>query len=304
MNNQAGPLLVFGSQGQVGQELTRLADSRKVPVVDLSRTDADICDSGLVAKVVALHRPGVVVNAAAYTAVDRAETESKAAYAINRDGAAAIAAACAKDGIPLIHISTDYVFDGTKTAPYDEDDATNPLGVYGASKLAGEEKIREIHPGHLILRTCWIFSPYRENFVRTMLKLAETNDELRIVADQTGCPTAARDIANAILRMASRINDGSEVPWGTYHFCGTPATSWHGFATNIFAAAKPLIGRCPKVTAIVTSEFPRPARRPENSVLNCARIRKEFGVEQPSWHDALLDALDELFATGSVDVSP
>lgn len=203
--------------------------------------------------------------------MDRAETERDAAWAANCDGAAHIAASCRDMGIPLIHISTDYVFDGTKGGPYREDDPVNPLSVYGASKEAGERAVRDALREHVILRTAWVYSAHGHNFVKTMLRLAAECPALRVVADQTGAPTAAADLAAAIAHIATQIGAGNTA-WGTYHFTGAGAVTWHGFAEAIFARAERWRGPKPRVEAIATAEYPTPARRPANSVLDCARI--------------------------------
>ena len=237
--------------------------------------------------------PDLVINLAAYTAVDRAESQPEAAWAVNCAGAAHIAAACAETATPLIHLSTDYVFDGRKAGSYREDDAVEPLGVYGRSKEAGERAIRVALSDHLILRTAWVFGAFGANFVKTMLRLATERPALRVVADQRGCPTAAGDIAAALIAVAGQIESG-EVSWGTYHFVGDEAISWHGFAEAILDTAAPRLASRPRVEAITTDQYPTPARRPMNSVLDCRKIGSAFGISCPPWRTALAGVIREL----------
>jgi dTDP-4-dehydrorhamnose reductase len=234
--------------------------------------------------------PDLVINAAAYTAVDQAEQEPDAAFAINRDGPAALAEACAKIGAPLLHLSTDYVFDGMKAGPYCEDDPVNPLSVYGASKEAGERAIRARLPDHLILRSSWVYAPEGRNFVRTMLRLARECEEVRVVDDQRGSPTAAADIAGALIAAAGRILAGGR-DFGTFHFCGQGATSWHGFAQAIFEVSQ---GRRPRLLAVPSSAYPTPALRPANSVLDCGKFRRSYGISARPWRESLVQCLAEI----------
>ncbi|MEI8397102.1 MAG: dTDP-4-dehydrorhamnose reductase [Rhodospirillaceae bacterium] len=290
------PLLIFGAAGQVGAELCRLSTSGR-PVVGLERTAADITDPAVVARAVETHRPAVVVNAAAYTAVDRAESEPAAAMALNRDGPAHLARACAAAGIPLIHLSTDYVFDGEKDGPYLETDPVGPLGVYGRTKLEGERAVQAAWSRHIILRTAWVYSARRSNFVRTMLRLGREREELGVVADQRGCPTAAADIASAILAIAGRLEAGvSDDGFGVFHCCGRGATTWYDFARTIFELAAPLGGPQPRLRAITTADYPTPAQRPRNSVLDTSRLESVYGVTMPAWRDSLAVCLLDLCA--------
>ncbi len=286
-------ILLFGANGQLGQEIARAGAARQVPLAALGRTQADICDPVAVREAVARHRPSLVINAASYTKVDLAEIETDAAFAANERGPAILGEACAAAGTPLIHVSTDYVFDGTKAGAYVEDDPIAPINSYGRSKAAGERAVRETAPRHIILRSSWIYGEFGHNFLRTMLRLAATRDELRVVADQRGCPTSTRDLARAILGIAPRLVAGDEI-WGTYHFAGSGVTTWHGFASRIVAAQAPLTGRAPRVTAITTAEFPTPARRPANSELDCGRFERTFGFRGRTWTeetDAITSAL-------------
>ncbi len=293
-------ILVLGSNGQLGFELMRAAWAPGTSVAGLPYPEFDVTRPGDVEKAVAAHTPDLVVNATAHTAVDKAEGEADLAFAINRDGPAAMAAACAARGIPLIHVSTDYVFDGSKPTPYVEDDPIAPLGVYGASKAAGEEAVRTGTPRHVILRTSWVYSAYGNNFVKTMLRLGHERDEMRVVADQTGGPTAASDLAAAITHIAGRIaagnvGDGGDALWGTYHLTGAGVTTWHGFAERIFQRLEERTGKRPRLVAIETKDYPTPARRPANSRLDCNKARERLGVVAPPWQDSLDRVLDELF---------
>ena len=287
-------VLVLGAGGQVGRELCRLSWPARCEIAALDRAGLDIAERDAVFAAVERQRPDIVVNAAAYTAVDRAENERDAAWAGNCTGPANLASACRQAGIPLIHISTDYVFDGSKSGPYREDDPVNPLGVYGASKEAGEREVREALAEHVILRTAWVYSAHGHNFVKTMLRLAGERPVLRVVADQTGCPTSAADIAAAIAAIAQRLGETGSPPWGTYHFTNSGAVTWHGFAEAIFDLATPWRGQPPRVEAIPTAEYPTPARRPANSVLDCTRIGAAFGIEPRPWRAALAEIVREL----------
>ena len=274
-----GPILIFGAGGQLGQEMLAVARERGVAAHALTRADADITNSEAVARVVESLKPRMVLNAAAYTAVDKAESEPAAAAASNIKGAENIARATAASRIPVVHISTDYVFDGSKASAYVETDPINPLGVYGRTKAEGEAAVRATNPDHVILRTSWVFGRYGANFLKTMLRLARERDALRVVADQYGRPTSTRDIAEAVLAIdRSRANKA----WGTYHFAGSVATTWHEFATLIIAAQALYTGKKPPVTPITTAEYPTPARRPLNSELDSSRFAVTFGCRAGS----------------------
>ena len=284
-------ILLFGAGGQVGQMLVRLADARAVA---LDRAAADITNEAAVAHAVRHYKPDAVVNAAAYTAVDRAETEAVQAFAVNRDGAGYVAAASASAGVPLIYISTDYVFDGAKVTPYREDDPVAPLDVYGASKAEGEEAVRRTCPGHIVLRTSWIYSPYGTNFVRTMLRLAGERPELSIVDDQTGCPTAATDIASAILTILDHVGRPGFAAWGTYHYRGADILTWYGFAERIFALAAERHLKTPRLKPIATKDHPTSAQRPAYSVLSTVRFENTFGVAPRPLGESLAGCLKTL----------
>jgi dTDP-4-dehydrorhamnose reductase len=278
-------LLILGAQGQIGRAIVARARDVGVAHAALGRAECDITDS--VAVEHAVRSSSFAVNCAAYTSVDRAETEADLAHRINAVGVRTVAAACAAAGVPLVHLSTDYVFDGASHRPAREDDPVGPLSAYGQSKLAGEIAVRERLDRHIILRTSWVFSAHGQNFVKTILRLASTQSELRIVDDQVGGPTAADDIAKAILRIVDIATRPGFADWGTYHFSGAPAVSWCAFARAIVPHHLP-------VRPIATTDYPRPARRPLNSVLDCSRISDVFGIEQPDWRVALHRVLETL----------
>jgi len=282
-------VLIFGRTGQVGRELGRVAWPRGFIIRQLDRTECDLATPAAVGARVLEARPDVVINAAAHTAVDRAETEPALAAAINRDSPSAMAVACRTTGAKFIHLSTDYVFDGEKRSPYVEDDPVAPLSVYGRTKQEAESAIRAHTSEHIILRTSWVFAAHGSNFVRTMLQLAKERTELQIVDDQRGAPTAARDIAQAIAVIVAHIGAGRP-SWGTFHFASREPTTWFGFAEVIFAA----LGAGPRLVPTTTEKYKTPARRPLYSVLDCARVRKTYGIAQPCWRTALSDVMSEL----------
>jgi dTDP-4-dehydrorhamnose reductase len=287
-------LLLLGAGGQVGRELRRLAWPRDWRLAAFDHARLDIADGAAVFATIARERPDAVVNAAAYTMVDRAESDAETAWAANCAGPANLATACRERAIPFIHLSTDYVFDGSKSGPYREDDPVAPLGVYGDSKEAGERAVRAAHGEHVILRTAWIYSAHGNNFVKTMLRLAAERPVLRVVADQIGSPTSAGDIAAAIRAVLDHIAAG-RTAWGTYHFAGAGAVSWHGFAEATFELAAPWRGPPPRVEAIATADYPTAARRPANSMLDCARIGAAYGIVPRPWRQALAAVIGQLF---------
>jgi dTDP-4-dehydrorhamnose reductase len=285
-----GKILITGAGGQVGEELAN-ADTT-CEIIALTRSELDITHKNSVSEAVHAHQPDIIINAAAYTAVDKAEDEAKRAYAINRDGVRYLAQACAENSIPLLHISTDFVFDGEKETAYTEDDSIAPLGVYSQSKAEGEIILRELLPEHINLRTSWVFSSTGNNFVKTMLRLGKERDQLNIVSDQQGCPTSASSISETLILIAHQYLEGKLIPWGTYHYSNQPVTTWYEFAQSIFAQASSIDNRpTPKLNPIPTSEYPTPARRPLNSELNCQKIEKAFGITRPDWHDELMKVL-------------
>lgn len=277
-------ILVFGKTGQVATELARQAD-----VIALDRGDADLANPTACAALIAATDADAVINAAAYTAVDKAETEIAAAQVINGDTPTAMAVACAARGIPFVHISTDYVFDGSGEAPWQVDNPTGPLGAYGRTKLSGEHGVRAAGGRFVILRTSWVFSAHGNNFVKTMLRLGADHDRLTIVADQIGGPTAAADIAAACLKIAIAL-DRDATQSGTYHFSGAPDVSWAAFAREVFAQS----GLAVKVLDIPSSDYPTPAARPANSRLECSDITRTFGIKRPDWRSGLASVLSEL----------
>ena len=306
-------LLVVGGNGQVGRELRRslrplgevIAATRdgRLDAVESGRdacacVAADLADPEGLAALVREVAPAAVLNAAAYTAVDKAETEAEIAFRINAEAPGALARACAVAGIPLVHYSTDYVFDGQGTRPYREDDPTAPLGVYGASKLAGEEAVRASGSRHLLFRTAWVYAAHGHNFLRTMLRLGAEREELRVVADQTGAPTPAALIADVTALALAKALAGQAPDTGTWHLTAGGQTTWHGFAVAIFAhaAARGLLARAPRVLPIGSTEYPTPARRPAYSCLDTAGLRRDFGVELPAWEQGLAGVMDALAA--------
>ncbi len=288
-------LLVTGAQGQVGAELIRRGQGLGFEMIPASHADLDITSEGAISAFLGSHSPDMVINGAAYTAVDKAETDDDNAHAINTQGVAHLAQVCRKQNIPLLHISTDYVFDGQSSNPYQEDDKPNPQGVYGVSKLAGDIAVVQTMEKYIILRVAWVFGACGQNFVRTMLRLGAEHDALRVVADQLGGPTWAGDIAKTLLIIARRYDEGESIPWGTYHYTGVPVVSWFDFAQAIFTEAVNLgmLEHSPEISPITTAEYPTPAKRPQNSVLNCYKIQQNLGIKQPDWHIGLQKTLQE-----------
>jgi dTDP-4-dehydrorhamnose reductase len=279
-------IVVFGGTGQLGGELTRAAAARHVALQALSRAEADIADAAAVAAALKRWRPDLVVNAAAYTNVDGAESHFAEARRANEIGPAVIAEACAQAGAAMVHISTDYVFDGGKDGAYRESDPVRPINAYGRSKAAGEDAVRRALDRHVILRTAWLYSAFGRNFLKTILQLAEARTELRIVADQHGSPTSARELAEAILHIAPRLAAEPRLS-GTYHFTADGATTWCGFATCIVAAAAPITGHQPRLTPIKTADYPTPAQRPANSRLDCSLFAQTFGLTPRPWREGV-----------------
>ncbi|NTA39817.1 dTDP-4-dehydrorhamnose reductase [Agrobacterium salinitolerans] len=276
-------LAVTGKNGQVVSALQALAND-ELEIVSLGRPELDLAQPETVLKALRDAKPDVVVSAAAYTAVDKAESEPKIAFAVNRDGAKAVAQSAKELGVPVIHLSTDYVFDGTKATAYVEGDPTGPTSIYGRSKLDGERAVSEVTGDYVILRTAWVYSEYGNNFVKTMLQLSKNRDEINVVADQFGCPTSANDIAAAVVTIARKLVEDSSAPLrGVFHLSGTGDTNWANFAKQIFTFAEENGGKSMIVNAITTAQYPTPAQRPANSRLDCSKLEEVYGIKLPSW---------------------
>ncbi len=290
-------ILVSGANGQVAWELSRRGARQGSDILALDRAALDITDQSAVKRTVGRSDAALVVNGAAYTAVDQAESESEQAFAANRDGPANLASACAEAGIPLIHISTDFVFDGEKKGPYLEADQVSPLSVYGKSKAAGEVAVRERLREHIIFRTSWVYGVHGRNFVKTMLRLGREKDVIQVVADQYGCPTYAADLAETILKIAAQMRENRQIAWGTYHYCGRGVTSWYGLAKEILSLAKRYTSlRVKTLEAISTADYPTPAKRPLNSALDCSLVEKTFDIHPKPWRESLAHMIKMMFS--------
>ncbi|WP_460157519.1 dTDP-4-dehydrorhamnose reductase [Pseudomonas sp. S2_H10] len=285
-------VLINGRHGQVSHELQRRLAAVGELIV-LGRDQLDLAQPEQIRRQVQNIRPDLIINAAAHTAVDLAESEPQAAFAINAVAPGVLAEEALALDIPLIHYSTDYVFDGMKAGPYTEDDTPNPLGVYGKSKLAGEQAVRDVQGKHLILRTSWVYSTHGRNFLLTMQRLLQEKPELRVVADQIGAPTWAGTIANSTLALIERWQANEVADWGTYHLSAQGETSWFGFAQAIGEALRQQGKPCATLIAIPSSDYPTPAARPLNSRLDCSRLQRDWGVSQPDWQTALRECLTE-----------
>jgi dTDP-4-dehydrorhamnose reductase len=291
-------ILITGQTGQLAVALDKTAASRSLNATCVGRPALDFDRPASIDETFDRAAPWLVINAAAYTAVDAAEDDAEAAIRGNRDGPAELARLCEAAGIPLIHVSTDYVFDGKKSAPYVETDATSPQGVYGASKLAGEHAVAAACSRAIILRTSWVYSPVGRNFVRTMLSVGQKNPTLRVVADQHGCPTSAPDLAEAIVGIAEQL---ATAGWqdrygGIFHAAGSGATTWHGLAAATFAAAARHGMTPPVVEPITTDQWPTKAKRPANSRLDCEKLYRTFGLRLPPWQDGLDRTVDAIYS--------
>lgn len=288
-------IAVIGREGQIAHYLRTLGRARGHYVFAAGRPEVDITRPQTVGAFLDRVKPELVINAAAYTAVDKAESESEQAFLVNAMGAGELARLCAEFDLPLVHISTDFVFDGSRRTPYVETDSVLPLGVYGASKAAGETAIQRELARHLIIRTSWVYGAHGTNFVKTMLRLGAERAELGVVDDQRGSPTSAADIAGAILQIAPRLVALAEHPqWGTYHLTGADETTWHGFALEIFRQAAVRGATVPRLKPITTAGYPTPARRPAYSVLDNSKFITEFGFGLPDWRASLTECLAEL----------
>lgn len=294
-------VLVTGARGQVGTELIKAAPIG-FTVIGLASSQLDITNQQHIQSALAKYKPDLIINAAAYTAVDKAESDADAAFAVNEKAVAMLAQAAHKADIPLFHISTDYVFDGTASTPYTETDPANPQSVYGASKLAGEQALASTLSQHIILRTSWVFGATGNNFVKTMLRLAAERDELSVVADQHGCPTSANSIAKTLWQLAQLYADQDSLPWGTYHFSNAPACTWYDFAGEIFEQAVNigLLDKKPILHPITTAEYPTPAQRPAWSVFDCSKIKSLLESEAQCWRLQLSELLKALAQRGYV----
>ncbi len=281
-------LLIIGSKGQLGSELVRECKRNDFSFLALDLPEFNITDTSQVKKTLADFKPSIVINASAYTNVDKAETDLEIAFSVNSDGPVNLAASCDKNRIPIIHISTDYVFDGSKGQPYTESDPVSPIGVYGKSKEQGESKLRSILKQHIILRTSWLYGAYGNNFVKTMLRLGIENEIIQVVSDQYGCPTCAADLAEAVVDISKQIIQSSKIAWGTYHYCGSGITTWHKFAKAIFEIASQYQNyKVSSVEAITTAQYPTRTKRPAFSALDCGLIKKHFGINTKPWQGSL-----------------
>lgn len=287
-------ILITGADGQLGTELQRCSWPQGWTVVAVGRDELDLGDTAAIAAKMAERDWAAVINGGAYTAVDKAENDVVTAWSVNAMAPAAFGEACAKSGIPLIQVSTDYVFDGDKTEAWEVDDAVAPLGVYGASKLGGELAVRTSGARHVIVRTAWVVSAHGHNFIKTMLRVSESCDTLTVVDDQQGSPTSAADLAQALLAITVRLVEDQAAPSGTFHFSNAGAVTWAGFATEIFRQSRERGGPAANITPITTADYPTPARRPANSLLSHDAIRVAYGITPRPWPEALSDILDEL----------
>lgn len=292
-------ILISGRTGQVARALAEVTKQNSDTVVCLGRPELDLSDRSSIQKALDRVAPDIVINAAAYTAVDAAETNEIMAHAVNADGPAWLAEESKERAIPIIHFSTDYVFDGTKETQYLESDAVAPLGIYGKTKQMGEQGVSTGNPNHVILRTAWVYSPFGKNFIKTMLRLASDRDEISVVADQRGAPTNALDLAHATLSIAEElVNRPSDAPLGIFHMTGTPEAVWADFAEHIFDISGPAGGPTAHVRRITTAEYPTPAKRPANSVLDCSRLASAYDLELPDWRDSAARCVQRIIDEG------
>ena len=288
-------LLITGANGQVGWELVQKAKLKGFDTSSYDKNGLDICDKNKVFKIIGSYQPDIVINAAAYTDVDGAEDNISKAMSVNRDGCENIAQGCAIHNLPMLHISTDYIFDGGKKSAYLEDDDANPLGIYGKSKWEGELAIRSQLRQHIILRTSWIFGVHGNNFVKKIIKKGSKLAKLQVVEDQFGAPTPASAVACALLTISEQVINNTQERWGTYHYSGSPVVSWFDFANEVFCIAESVKGLKPPVLeGIKTSEFPCKAMRPLYSELACDRIKKYFSIVKPSWKPALNEVIKNI----------
>jgi len=289
-------ILLTGSNGQLGCELMNQGKAFGFEIKGVDLPQFDITDSGQVEDIVADYKPSLVINAAAYTNVDGAETEKDLAFFVNRDASARLAELCSNENIPLIHFSTDYVFNGNKKTPYKETDPVSPINIYGHSKLEGELKIRSKLKEHIILRTSWLYGIYGHNFVKTMLELGREKESIQVVVNQYGSPTSASDLSEAVFTIVSKIQKKAHIEWGTYNYCGHGLISWHGFAEAIFDIAKRITSlKMQHVEPVRSNEFVSKATRPDFSALDCQRIKKLFCIHTKPWRKSLETMINRLF---------
>jgi dTDP-4-dehydrorhamnose reductase len=290
-------IILIGNQGMLGRDLQSRLQNAGYNVKGLDIDELDITQPEAILPLLEPYGADLVINCASYTAVDKAEAEPELAFAVNRDGPANLSDACKKLEVSLIHISTDYVFDGNAKRPYREDDPVDPLGVYGQSKWAGEKAVRSRLKEYLIVRTAWLYGVHGNNFVKTILKLAREKEELTVVADQKGCPTWTGDLADALVAMAGQIHENPRpIRWGTYHFCGNGFTTWYDFAEAILKQGRLFENlRAVPVVPITTAEYPTPAQRPKWAVLDCTKIERVFGIRPKHWQEGLRFMLEELY---------
>ena len=291
-------VLVTGSGGQVGREIVKLTKSFKIQVIGLGHAELDVTDLVSISNALSTHMPDLLVNTAAYTDVEKAESEMELAYDVNQWGAAKIAEICFDRRIPLIHLSTDYVFDGKKKQPYTEWDTENPINTYGRSKYEGEQAVRSILNQHLILRTSWVFGVHGQNFVKTMLRLQKDGDPLHLISDTYGCPSDAADIAMVIMQLAYQVNKNKRIQWGTYHYCGDHSTNWYSFAEEIFKKVSEVTGQpLPKILPISAEHYPSALKRPINTALSCQKIGETFDIKPCQWKKGVHEVVNTLLNT-------
>jgi dTDP-4-dehydrorhamnose reductase len=292
-------IAVTGKQGQVVRALVERGADAGVTVVCLGRPEVDLAEPASLGRAIEAEAPDLVINAAAYTAVDKAESDAETAMAVNAKGAEAVASAAANIGRPVIQISTDYVFDGRLQRPYREDDPVGPVSVYGRTKFAGELAVAAANARHAIVRTAWVYSPFGANFVKTMLRLGETRREIKVVADQWGAPTSAFDIADALIAMAASLNERADDPalYGAFHMTGSGHTNWAGFAEAIFAEAATRGRPAVAVEPIATAQYPTPAVRPANSRLDTSKLKHSYGIELPDWRASVRSCVAQLLTS-------
>jgi dTDP-4-dehydrorhamnose reductase len=292
------PILVAGKTGQLARCLVDVAEQRALPIIAFGRPDFDLEDTDSITRAVDAALPRAIVNAAGYTAVDRAESEPERAFAVNRDGAERLAATARRLQVPFLHVSTDYVFDGRKSSAYFEDDIPCPLGVYGRSKLEGELAVMDTNPDALVFRTSWVYSPYGTNFLKTVLRLADTRDVVRVVDDQRGAPTAAIDVASTIIDALGQVNEKNvQARAGVYHVTAAGETTWYGFAKVIFSGWHDRGHRVPVLESITSADYPSRVERPANSRLDCGKTDRVFGIRMPLWSMSVGACLDVLAAS-------